>query len=59
MEALRIMSPYLFNIYSERIMRNVKAAFEGGVQIGGERLNNLSSHTEMGIFVRYVVSPFP
>ena len=32
---------YLFNIYSERIIRDVKAEFEGGVQIGGERLNNL------------------
>ena len=36
-----ILSPYLFNIYSERIMRDVKAEFEGGVQIGGERQNNL------------------
>ena len=36
-----ILSPYLFNIYSERIMRGVKAEFEGDVQIGGERLNNL------------------
>ena len=36
-----ILSPWLFNTYSERIMRDVKAEFEGGVQIGGERLNNL------------------
>ena len=36
-----ILSPYLFNIYSERIMRDVKAELEGGVQIGGEKLNNL------------------
>ena len=35
------MYPVPFNIlYSDQII-DVKAEFEGGVQIGGERLNNL------------------
>ena len=33
--------PVQHNVYSERIVRDLKAEFEGGVQIGGERLNNL------------------
>ena len=35
-----ILSPYLFNLYSEAIMRNLEELDEG-VNIGGTRINNL------------------
>ncbi|XP_063595010.1 uncharacterized protein LOC134771987 [Penaeus indicus] len=36
-----ILSPYLFNIYAQYIMRDVLDSFEGGVRNGGMTLNNL------------------
>ena len=36
-----ILSPHLFNIYSETIMRNALDNFEGDVTIGGHRVTNL------------------
>ena len=36
-----IMSPTLFNIYSENIMREATENVEAGIRIGGRRLNNL------------------
>ena len=35
-----ILSPHLFNIYSETIMRNALDNFEGDVTIGGHRVTN-------------------
>ncbi|XP_072014979.1 craniofacial development protein 2-like [Amphiura filiformis] len=36
-----ILSPQLFNIYAESIMRGVLEDFRGGVTIGGQRITNL------------------
>lgn len=36
-----ILSPKLYNIYAESIMRESVGEFEGGVDIGGKRTNNL------------------
>jgi len=36
-----ILSPQLFNIYAERIMREALAEFQGGVSFGGQRITNL------------------
>jgi hypothetical protein len=36
-----ILSPSLFNIYSEEIMREALEGFEGGVRFGGMMINNL------------------
>ena len=36
-----ILSPILFNIYGEYIMRKVLQGWRGGVTIGGKRINNL------------------
>ena len=36
-----ILSPHLFNIYSEQIMRNALEDFTGGVRIGGRVITNL------------------
>ncbi len=36
-----ILSPKLFNIYGEQIIREVLHEFDGGVKIGGQRLTNL------------------
>ena len=33
-----ILSPSLFNVYSEDIMREALHGFEGGVRFGGERI---------------------
>ena len=35
------MSPYLFNILSETVMREALDGFEGGIRIGGRRISNL------------------
>ena len=35
-----ILSPHLFNIYSEVIMRNALEGFEGTVKIGGRSITN-------------------
>ena len=37
-----ILSPHLFNIYSEVIMRNALEGFEGTVKIGGRSITNLT-----------------
>jgi len=34
-----VLSPYLFNIISEMIMRETIEGFEGGLQIGGSRIS--------------------
>lgn len=36
-----ILSPILFNIYSEYIMRRVIEEWNGGISVGGRRINNL------------------
>jgi len=36
-----ILSPHLFNIYSEVIIRNALEGFEGTVKIGGRIITNL------------------
>ena len=36
-----ILSPILFNIYAERVMREALVDYDGGVRIGGLRLTNL------------------
>ena len=36
-----ILSPILFNIYSEHIMRRVLQEWPGGISIGGKRISNL------------------
>ena len=36
-----ILSPHLFNIYSEVIIRNALEGFEGTVKIGGQIITNL------------------
>ena len=35
------MSPTLYNIYAEDIMREVLQNYDGGVKIGGVRYSNL------------------
>ena len=37
-----ILSPHLFDIYSEQIMRNALEDLTGGVRIGGRVITNLS-----------------
>ena len=36
-----VISPYLFNIMAEMVMREVLDGSEGGVHIGGKRITNL------------------
>ena len=36
-----ILSPYLFNVYAEYIMRNALDGFSGEVSVGGRQLTNL------------------
>jgi len=36
-----ILSPYLFNLYSEYIMRRVGLEEEKGMKVGGRTINNL------------------
>ena len=36
-----VLSPYLFNILAEMMLREVLDGFDGGIQIGGWRVNNL------------------
>ena len=36
-----ILSPLLFNIYAEKIMRDAVELWEGGVRIGGQTFSNL------------------
>ena len=36
-----ILSPYLFNLYSEYIMRRVRLEDEKGIKVGGRTINNL------------------
>ena len=36
-----VLSPYLFNILAEMVMREVLEGYEGGFQIGGRRVTNL------------------
>lgn len=35
------MSSILFDAYRERIMRNTLSEWEGGIVVGGKRVNNL------------------
>ena len=36
-----VLSLYLFNILAEMVMREALDGFDGGIQIGGRRVNNL------------------
>lgn len=36
-----VLSPLLYNVYSEVVMRNVLESWDGGVKIGGKRFSNL------------------
>ena len=36
-----ILSPFLFNIYSESIMREALEGFEGSIKVGGRTVTNL------------------
>ncbi|CAI6375606.1 unnamed protein product [Macrosiphum euphorbiae] len=36
-----VLSPLLFNIYGERIMRHATQEWNGGVSIGGNKISNL------------------
>ena len=36
-----VISPHLFNIIAEVVMREVMDGWEGGVQIGGRKITNL------------------
>ena len=36
-----VLSPYLFNIMAEMVMRETLEGFNGGIQIGGRRVTNL------------------
>ena len=36
-----MLSPYLFNIINEAVMRKALERFKGGITIGGRRINNL------------------
>ena len=36
-----ILSPHIFNIYSERIMRKALEGFEGTIKVGGKTITNL------------------
>ena len=37
----RVLSPYLFNILAEMVMRETLDGFQGGLQIGGRMITNL------------------
>ena len=38
----KLLSPYLFNIYAEHIMRNARLdELQAGIKIGGRNINNL------------------
>jgi len=36
-----VLSPYLFNILTEMVMRETRNGFQGGLQIGGQMITNL------------------
>src|SRR6201996_6044320 len=36
-----VLSPYLFNIVSETVMRKALENFQGGISIGGRKISNL------------------
>jgi len=36
-----VLSPYLFNVISEAVMRKALEGYQGGIYIGGRRINNL------------------
>jgi len=36
-----VLSPYLFNILAEMVMRETLGGFQGGLQIGGQMITNL------------------
>jgi len=36
-----VLSPYLFNILAEMVMRETLHGFQGGLQIGGQMIMNL------------------
>jgi len=36
-----VLSPYLFNILAEMVMREILGGFQGGLQIGGRMITNL------------------
>ena len=36
-----IISPHLFNIYAEAILRNALENFEGSITVGGHKMTNL------------------
>ena len=36
-----VLSPYLFNILAEMVMRETLDGFQGGLQIGGRMITNL------------------
>ena len=36
-----VLSPYLFNILAEMVMRETLDGFQGGLQIGGQMITNL------------------
>lgn len=46
------MSLRLFNAYGEYVMRRVLDEYEGGISIGGRRLNNLRYADDTTILTR-------
>jgi len=38
---VKVLSPYLFNILAEMVMRETLDGFQGGLQIGGRMITNL------------------
>jgi len=41
-----VLSPYLFNILAEMVMRETLDGFQGGLQIGGRMITNLGQIQE-------------
>lgn len=45
-----VISPILFNIYGEHIMRQTLDGWEGGIRIGGEKISNLRYADDTTLF---------
>ena len=45
-----ILSPILYNIYGEYIMRNALEGWEGGISVGVVKVNNLRNADDTTIF---------